>query len=198
MTNQIIASSLVFSAVLHSVAAVSAPLTMLTDSKAKCMDGTQAGYYSQMASNSDDKNKWVIYLEGGGECDTESACKGATSNSMGSSKYFPATSDPTGWFLGSDYCTYNPVFCGWNHARDPYCSQDLHTGQVTVPSDKTWGLYFAGEIVNFLLVKRVWNIFVLLSEKSFLFFVIVISFFLSFLSHSPNRPPHSDGHFGRT
>lgn len=122
----------------------SAPLTMLTDAKAKCMDGTQAGFYAQSAANSSDANKWVIYLNGGGECDSESACVSQTSNSMGSSKYFSGTADAAYWFLGSDNCSQNPEFCGWNHAYDPYCSQDLHSGQVTVPSDKTWGLYFAG------------------------------------------------------
>jgi hypothetical protein len=132
------------SATLAGVAGTAAPLYMLSDPKAKCMDGTQAGYYAQTASKSEDKNKWVIYLNGGGECDTESACKAQTSGALGSSKYFANSSDPSGWFLGSDYCPYNPDLCGWNHVMDPYCSQDLHSGQVTEPTDATWGLYFSG------------------------------------------------------
>eukprot|EP01034_Spumella_vulgaris_P025065 gene25065-31475_t len=135
---------LVVSAAVTFVSAINVPLTMLTDPKAKCLDGTQAGYYAQAAPNPSDKNKWVIYLYGGGECDTEWACTSQTAGAVGSSKYFPNVTDATGWFLGSDYCTYNPTFCGWNHVADPYCSQDLHAGQRTEATDETWGLYFSG------------------------------------------------------
>mmetsp|Transcript_2368 Transcript_2368/g.1699 ORF Transcript_2368/g.1699 Transcript_2368/m.1699 type:complete len:399 (+) Transcript_2368:54-1250(+) len=123
------------------------PLTMLSDPKAKCLDGTQAGYYAQSASNPVNKNKWVIYLNGGGECDTYDACWYQTSNALGSSKYFSSEVDASGWFLGSDYCTYNPTFCEWNHVYDPYCTQDLHAGQVTEVNDENFGLYFAGHHV---------------------------------------------------
>ncbi len=136
-----------FLAQFATVSAVAVPLIMLTDPKARCLDGTQAGFYAQQAPKSSDDRKWVIYLEGGGECDTENACKYQTSSALGSSKYFAATSDPSSWFLASDYCPNNPDLCGWNHARDPYCTQDLHAGQVTEATNKTWGLYFAGHHV---------------------------------------------------
>ena len=51
------------------------PLTLLDAEKypnVKCLDGTPAGHYTQMASNDNDKNKWVVYLNGGGECDSQS------------------------------------------------------------------------------------------------------------------------------
>ena len=54
--------------------AILVPVRMLAASKypqAKCMDGTQAGYYYQEAPASNDRNKWIIYLNGGGECDTQ-------------------------------------------------------------------------------------------------------------------------------
>lgn len=86
----------------------------------------------------------MIYLGGGGECDNESSCKYQLTGALGSSNYFANTSESSGWYLGSPYCPYNPDLCGWNHAFDPYCTQDLHTGQVEEPSDKTWGLYFSG------------------------------------------------------
>lgn len=123
------------------------PLTMLTHPTAKCMDGTQAGYYYQPSTNTNDARKWVIYLNGGGECDNEVACKGQLTNALGSSKYFENTSEASGWYFGSDYCPYNPKLCGWNHVMDPYCSQDLHSGQVLKPSDATWGLYFSGHLI---------------------------------------------------
>jgi len=124
------------------------PLSMLSDPKAKCLDGTQAGYYVQPTNSTTYKNKWVIYLNGGGECDTKDACVYQTTGALGSSKYFEPEVDASGWFLGSDYCTYNPDFCLWNHAYDPYCTQDLHSGQVTNPTEEdNYGLYFAGHHV---------------------------------------------------
>lgn len=133
--------------VAWGVQADNVPLTMLTDSKAKCLDGTQAGYYAQAASNPASKNKWVIYLNGGGECDSESACKSTLTGPLGSSKYFQNETNANGWFLASDSCTYNPSFCDWNHAYDPYCTQDLHAGQVTEPKDSNFNMYFSGHHV---------------------------------------------------
>jgi hypothetical protein len=60
------------------------PLTMLTDTAARCMDGTLSGYYFQAATNASVSTTWVLYLEGGGECTTQTvssprtnACSGA-------------------------------------------------------------------------------------------------------------------------
>jgi hypothetical protein len=36
-----------------------------------------------------------------------------------------------GWWLLSDDATLNPDMWGWNHVLVPYCSQDLHSGQVS-------------------------------------------------------------------
>lgn len=142
-----LACSLVAVLLPFQVSSSAAPLVMLTDPTAKCLDGTQAGYYVQQAKNLSNVNQWVLYLEGGGECDTESACQAQTYSSLGSSKYFAPTSDSSSWYLASDYCPYNPDLCGWNHARDPYCTQDLHAGQIENPDDSTWGLYFSGHLV---------------------------------------------------
>ena len=69
-------------------------LTLLTDEKALCLDGTPAGYYFQPASSPESQTKWVIYLNGGGECDSEDSCVEATTNKLGSSKYFKSTASP--------------------------------------------------------------------------------------------------------
>ena len=102
------------------VAAVTAtntvPLTMLDSSIhpfARCMDGTSSGYYYEQSTSTSNSSKWVIYLQGGGECDTESGCKYQLTNALGSSTYFPPTSDSSGWYLASGYCPYNPDFCSW-------------------------------------------------------------------------------------
>lgn len=39
------------------VVSVAVPLTWLTDSKAKCLDGTQAGFYYQPAPKEEDSKK---------------------------------------------------------------------------------------------------------------------------------------------
>jgi hypothetical protein len=38
-----------------------------------------------------------------------------------------------GWWLLSDDGGLNPDMWGWNHVLVPYCSQDLHSGQVSGP-----------------------------------------------------------------
>ena len=134
--------------VLVTVSADSAQIHWLSDySEAKCLDGSPAAYYFQPASKIRDSKKWVIYLAGGGECDTESACKAQLTNALGSSKYFANSSDAAWWYLASDNCDDNEGLCGYNHVLDPYCTQDLHAGQVTTPSEDNWSLYFSGHLV---------------------------------------------------
>ena len=125
-------------------------LTLLDEKydEARCMDGTKSGYYYQASSQSSESKKWVLYLFGGGECDNMYSCQYQLNTSLGSSNYFAANySSSSGWYLASDYCPYNPGFCNWNHVGVPYCSQDLHSGRVTVPTEDTWGLYFSGHII---------------------------------------------------
>lgn len=130
-----------------SQSSVKTPLTMFDPAEypfAKCLDGSPAGYYAQQTASVEDKNKWVLYLNGGGECDNEESCLSQTGSALGSSKYFYNESDTSSWYLASDYCPYNPTLCTWNHVMDPYCSQDLHSGQRTAASEDTFGLYFSG------------------------------------------------------
>jgi hypothetical protein len=124
------------------------PLTLLTDPRATCMDGSLSGYYYEPSTAASDATKWVIDLQGGGECDREDACKAQLTTQLGSSKYFPTTSQSSGWYLASGYCPYNPGFCSWNHVRVPYCSQDLWSGTRSTRTDPaTWGLYFSGHLI---------------------------------------------------
>lgn len=147
-------SSAVFLATLSGIlllgcaSAGNADIHWLTDyPEAKCLDGSAAAYYYQPATKILDKKKWVIYLAGGGECDTEAACKSQLTNSLGSSKYFANSSAADWWYLASDNCDDNKGLCGYNHVLDPYCTQDLHSGQVISPSEDNWNLYFSGHHV---------------------------------------------------
>lgn len=109
------------------------------------MDGTLSAYYHQAAPAGPTSTKWIFFLEGGGECATQSACYGALKGPLGSSNYFQKEIG-MGYFLSDDEST-NPDFWNWNHVDVPYCSQDLHSGTVTQPSNETWGLYFSGHLV---------------------------------------------------
>jgi hypothetical protein len=88
------------------------------------------------------KNSFIIHLQGGGECASDTGCRSLLKTALGSSKYF----QPEQYlgFLNDDNCTRNPGFCEWNHVFIPYCSQDLFSGQRTATSPDTFGVYFSG------------------------------------------------------
>jgi hypothetical protein len=51
-------------------------LTLLPDgvataAGARCLDSSPAGYYAAAGA---DASKWIVYLQGGGECETRSDC----------------------------------------------------------------------------------------------------------------------------
>lgn len=125
----------------------SAPLTMLTDPLARCMDGSLGGYYHQSATNQASATKWILDLEGGGECATAKRCIPQTKTSLGSSKYFSKTFSFKNHFYMADDASSNPDFHDWNHVYMPYCSQDLWTGQRLSKNSDTFNLYFSGHYI---------------------------------------------------
>lgn len=127
----------------------SVPLTLLdeTNSIGRCLDGSFGGYYYDPYTDNDNSKKWVLYLEGGGECDTQELCQSKLNTALGSSNYFANSSSPSGWYFGSTDCTNNPTICTYNHVDIPYCTQDLHSGQRSEAYEATWGLYFSGYLL---------------------------------------------------
>lgn len=99
----------------------SVPLTMLTDASARCLDGTLSGYYHQAPAGGAAKDKWIFFLEGGGECTTAAACDAALDSALGSSKYFKQSIYMP--FFLTDDAAVNPDFHDWHHVDVPYCSQ---------------------------------------------------------------------------
>eukprot|EP00047_Mylnosiga_fluctuans_P006060 m.244557 g.244557 ORF g.244557 m.244557 type:complete len:366 (+) comp14468_c0_seq1:99-1196(+) len=139
--------------VLCAALAHAADLVMLKDPLARCMDGTQGGYYFSAGSNT---KGFIIHLEGGGECASYAGCHAQLSTSLGSSKYFPKSKGLG--FLNDASCSNNPDFCDWTHVQVAYCSQDLHSGLRTVVSADTFGLYFSGgHIFNAVIDDLVQN-----------------------------------------
>eukprot|EP00041_Stephanoeca_diplocostata_P007467 m.106215 g.106215 ORF g.106215 m.106215 type:complete len:386 (+) comp16890_c0_seq1:32-1189(+) len=128
-----------------------APLTLLTSPEAVCMDGTPSGYYHQPATSPAARNKWVIHLQGGGECTTQEACQSRVGTRLGSSKYFDSKMQPSQ--LASSDPLENPALYQWHHVYVPYCSQDLHSGTVSKPSNGTFGYRFAGHLTFAAIVS---------------------------------------------
>ena len=147
-------SLLILSFFLSSCNSAQVPLRLLDGSShpyARCLDGSSAGYYYQpavvsqkRARSKENRTKWVIYLNGGGECDGLDNCSKLLTSPLGSSKYFQQEVDASGWFFASDNCSINPEFCEWNHVFNPYCSQDLHSGQRKEATNETYNFYFSG------------------------------------------------------
>lgn len=139
---------LLFSAVVTSKLLASAAVSTATAPPAlsktlvpgtHCLDGTAAGYYSRLNASS---TAWVIYLEGGGACSDEASCNSRAKTRLGSSETWPATMVGVG-FLDANAST-NPDFATANHVHIPYANGDCHSGNRTMPSADTYGLYFSG------------------------------------------------------
>jgi hypothetical protein len=116
---------------------------------ARCLDGSNAGYYIEAGAES---TKWVISLEGGGLCFDKAGCTARITTSLGSSNYFGAT-------YGGSYTNpnrvANPGFWNWTRVHIPYCSGDLWTGTQTENSTLTFGLYFAGHLIFKAVVEDI-------------------------------------------
>jgi len=116
------------------------------------MDGTLSGYYYHASKQGAKQTKWVLTLQGGGEC-VSSKCATKVGTALGSSKYFPKTY--TFWneaktHLADTSCTGNPDLCDYHQVFLPYCSQDLWTGQANTTSpagSPAPGYYFSGHII---------------------------------------------------
>ena len=135
------------------------PLQLLTDyPQARCMDGTPGGFYFHGSRLGAAQTKWVLTLQGGGEC-VSAKCTAKAASALGSSRYFPKSYDfwdEAKVHLADTSCTANPELCDYNQVFLPYCSQDLWTGQranATSPAGSAApGWYFAGhEILGAVL-----------------------------------------------
>lgn len=142
----------------------------------RCMDGSMSGYYyGRPVVQADDgtlvegsSTTWVIEMEGGGSCaDPEKcqceACKTSpnfcNATLLGLSKKcsgegWAAEQVGNGILSGSPHD--NPDFHNTHRVRIPYCTEDLHSGQVTIPTNgcpdgddecvDQWGYFFSGHL----------------------------------------------------
>ena len=97
---------------------VKIPLTMLNGyESAKCLDGSYGGYYKYFSSSKE--TKFVIELQGGGECATLTQCTEKLNTNLGSSTKFEKTLTSMN-FLNDLDSKRNPVFSTYNHVFIPY------------------------------------------------------------------------------
>ena len=140
----------VSSAALPLTASAPAALQLLKSPAARCLDGTQGGYYIRAGSSSN--TKWVFSLEGGGECVSQIDCLSRANSSLGSSKSWPPTTE-LGQYQAND-AIWNPRLYNAHHVFVKYCTGDLFVGGVTQPSSSTYGLYFSGRLVVEAVIKE--------------------------------------------
>ena len=106
----------------------SAPSLKLLDAQkfpsARCNDGSQGGYYHEKASSLTNATKWVIHLQGGGECTDKQSCEKRLSSALGSSKHFAATFAP--YQLASSDPQQNPSLHDWHHGEHLHQARHSH------------------------------------------------------------------------
>ena len=98
-----------------------------------CNDGTGGIFYVRRYSNTDNRNKWVIYLQGGGDCGSGQACAqrwcsietNFGANKM-SSSFAPDKGIRGNGLLSPDSSLNN--FATWNQVFVYYCSSDQWSG----------------------------------------------------------------------
>lgn len=102
--------------------------------EALCADGTGAVFYVRRASSLEHRDDWIVYLQGGGSCDSGEDCHARWLGQDGnfganklSSRYAPAGGINGGGIESSD--PRNP-FRAWNHVFVYYCSSDGWSGQA--------------------------------------------------------------------
>lgn len=118
---------------MASAAGVASPTVLVklsvsswTTSGAICNDGTPYAFYKSSSPRL--RRRWLIFLEGGGLCNGESACseRFKTQRQLMSSAGLPET--VTGRDILSRQQEENPAFYDYNHVFLPYCSSDLWLG----------------------------------------------------------------------
>jgi len=110
---------------------------------AVCLDGSPAAYYFEPASDPNNDDKWILFIQGGGWCYKPEDCHERSKNVLGSSNFMNDTIY-MGGVISNDK-NENPDFYSWNHVMFAYCDGASFTGTaddpIEVEGDK---IYFRG------------------------------------------------------
>eukprot|EP01135_Chromosphaera_perkinsii_P000815 Nk52_evm103s151 gene=Nk52_evmTU103s151 len=128
------------------------------EKEALCLDGSVPAYYVDTVEDSRD---WIVVLEGGAFCSSQSDCKERSMGYLGSSEPEILKTEnvdqerPGLYYLSADEVV-NPTFHKFNKAFLHYCSGDVYTGNNTL-----WGLEFRGHNMVYALfddLKSEWGL----------------------------------------
>src|SRR6185369_10004598 len=116
--------------------------------EAVCNDGTPAVFYFARYTKEEDRDKWVIFLQGGGLCSTAQACANrwcSFDTSYGMDKMTTSLSKAS--IRGNGFLDprADNRFGSWNRVLIYYCSSDGWTGTSTKTAQATGG----GKTVEF-------------------------------------------------
>ncbi|XP_062228180.1 pectin acetylesterase 5-like [Phragmites australis] len=118
-------------------------LTLLAGAREKgaaCLDGSPPGYHLQRGFDSGTHN-WLVYLQGGGWCNTTESCSERKMTDLGSSKFMGAVK-----FSGilSNQHQENPDFYNWNIVVIRYCDGASFAGDAEGEDKDGTKLFFRG------------------------------------------------------
>ncbi|CAD6235538.1 unnamed protein product [Miscanthus lutarioriparius] len=118
-------------------------LTLLAGAREKgavCLDGSPPGYHLRRGFGSG-AHSWLVFLEGGGWCNTTQSCSERKMTSFGSSKYMSAVN--FNGILSNDHIE-NPDFYNWNIAVIRYCDGGSFAGDAEGEDLDGTKLFFRG------------------------------------------------------
>ncbi|KAM3264200.1 pectin acetylesterase 8-like [Capsicum annuum] len=120
-------------------------MTILQSATAKgavCLDGSPPAYYLDRGYGSRIRS-WIIYLDGGGWCDSVRSCKARSKGFLGSSTTTPLHPPATFSGILHNDPTVNPDFYNWNRVRVLYCDGSSFTGDAAHVDPET-KVYYRG------------------------------------------------------
>lgn len=119
------------------------------DNQAVCNDGSEAAYYWAEATDPQKARLFVVWLEGGDQCESEQTCRERMVDNPGlmSSKTWQAERS-----LDGVLSTGDPTFGGANIVQVAYCSSDNHGGDRNA-SAATFGWHFRGRRIVQAVLK---------------------------------------------
>jgi hypothetical protein len=95
-----------------------------------CLDGTPGGYYIRRGAPGN--NRWVVFFEGGGWCNSDVACASRAHGALGSSLSYASKVPMPDWYEGSQlYAT--PPFDTATLIHAMYCDGGSWAGQASAP-----------------------------------------------------------------
>ena len=99
--------------------------------EAKCNDGTPAIFYYGAATKTEDRDKWLIFLQGGGACQDGQSCAErwcSAETAYGMDKMTTSLSKASIRGVGFLNPTTDNRFGSWNRVLIYYCSSDTWNG----------------------------------------------------------------------